>query len=91
MRPKKLACGGDQFPFVGRIAANFCLMEPSYPKTDYEKHPPSCDLLMRAANKHKIHHTDLQTTRIGGMSLPEVLLVAPSPLSTLSRTMMRRR
>jgi hypothetical protein len=41
-----------------------------------------------ATEKHEMHNTDLQTTGIGGKTLPEPLLVAPltpSPLATCSR------
>jgi hypothetical protein len=58
---------GPIFNLVGPIAANFGSTDSSWSKTYYIK-----DF---HAEKHKIHNTDMQTARIGGEILPELLLV----------------
>jgi hypothetical protein len=67
---------------VGLIDANFGLKELSLPKTDYKRDPPPVRSREgAAAEKHEIHNTDLQTTKIRGNALPEPLPIAPLPPS----------
>jgi hypothetical protein len=67
---------------VGPTTVNFILMKPSCPKTDNKINGTPMRSCEGVAKKHEIHNTDLQTTRIGGETLPEPLWVAPSTPST---------
>jgi hypothetical protein len=69
---------------MGPTAANFGLTESSEPKTDYIYIFPHWLFCDEAAEKQTIHNIDLKTIMIGVETLPEPLLVAPSPPLTSS-------
>jgi hypothetical protein len=62
---------GPISPLMHRFDAILDSTESSWPKIDYI-YPPSA-ISLRAAEKHETHHTDLNTARIGGETLPEPL------------------
>jgi hypothetical protein len=65
------------FSLVSPTAANFNLPLRNclHLRTDYKK-GPSCDLMMGVAEKHEIRNTNMQTARIGGVTLLKPLPVA---------------
>jgi hypothetical protein len=74
--------GGAHLPLVGPIDANFASTESSWPKIDYKRDPHAISLWGGGETRNTQYgFVDCEDRR---EILPEPLLVAPSPPSTLS-------